>query len=127
MSDDSATGVSQVFVAAGVIAVEMSVDQKGRSAATKLFHLRQDCLGQRGELVVDHEGAVFADQHADVAAFTGQHMDGIAYLDAIDLLCSGGSGECQRRQGANQWNKAHRLVLDMGDCFTLDHNPPAHH
>ena len=60
--------VGEVLVAAHVVAVAMGIDDEADFAVIEFGNPRDDALGERRELIVDHDDPVCADRQPDVAA-----------------------------------------------------------
>ena len=61
MRHDDCAGFAEVLIPADVITVPVCVDEKPHGLISERAHRSEDLLGQRRELIVDHERAVFAD------------------------------------------------------------------
>ena len=85
MRHDQRTRLAEVFVTAGMIAMEMGIDQVLRRIAAGRLDRGNDFFGQRRELVIDHEAAVAAVEQADITALPGQHIDIATYLRGHDF------------------------------------------
>ena len=72
-------------VASGVVAVPVGVDEELQLAVMDLCGRGADLVGQRRELIVDHQDAVVADEQADVAAGTFEHVDIARDVSTLDL------------------------------------------
>lgn len=75
MGKDQYTGLAEVFVTAGVISVEMCVDQEPDRLVADCRDRGRDTVGEWRELIVDHEHAVLTREHTDIAALANQHVD----------------------------------------------------
>jgi len=75
----------EVLVAAGVIAVEMRVDEilhgQRRDRLDSCFNF----LGQRRELPIHHDDAVAANRNGDVPACAFEHVGVVAEIGGFDL------------------------------------------
>ena len=85
MGHDDRSGGAQGFVAAGVIAVPVRVQNELHIRVTDRCHRSHDLLVQRGKLVVDQERAVLTDTESQVAARAHEHVDAGADFDRPDL------------------------------------------
>ena len=72
-------------VAAGVIAVEVRVDQILDRQRRDRFDGGLDLVVQRRELAVHHDDAVGADRDRDVAALAFEHIGVVAEIGGLDL------------------------------------------
>jgi hypothetical protein len=75
----------QVLVAAGVIRVDVRVYHETDWTIGDLSDRRDDLLGERRELRVDHQDAVWTGQHADRAALTVERVEVAGDLRRLDL------------------------------------------
>ena len=67
--------LAEVLVAAGVVAVHVRVDEIPDAAVGDLLDRRDDLVGERRELRVDHEHAVGPGEHADRAALSFERVE----------------------------------------------------
>ena len=112
--DDGALA-SEDLVSAGVIAVEVRVEDEPDRLVGDCLEGFLDLRCQGRELVVDDDDAVLAGRDADVAARTGQHVDRAGHrlgldLDLAEVLVLGkrGSGE-EERSEENSLAHGHEL------------------
>ena len=70
---------AEVFIAAGVVAVDVGVDKEADLAVTEGAYGGHDLVRQGCELVVDHDHAIFPDGQADVATGAFQVIDTALY------------------------------------------------
>ena len=76
---------SEVLVAPGVVPMPMRVEHEADGLGRNRPDGRKNLVGQRRELVVDHENAVLADEHPDVPALAEQHVHARGDLLRLDL------------------------------------------
>ena len=77
--------LGEVLVAAGVIRVDVSIDQKADRLIRDLMNRRHNLLAQRRKLAVHHENAVRPNQDADGAALPLERIEIIGQLGGLDL------------------------------------------
>ena len=85
LGDDSGPVLLERLVSAGVIAMEMRVDQILDRQRRDRADRRLDLVVQRRELPVHHDDAVAADRDRDVAALSFQPIGIVAEVDGLDL------------------------------------------
>ena len=123
---DQRAGLAEVLVAAGVVAVPVGVHHEPDRLRGHGPNGGQDLLGQRGELIVDDEGAVIPHRKADVAALSEQHVEAGSERHGPDLdrvpvgllllreqRSGQGSGQGQRH-GAGREEEPHRGASERG-------------
>ena len=90
-------GLAEILVAAAVIEMPVSVDQKAHRRGTHGGHRGDDLVGQRGKLIVDQDGAVGPVRNPDVAARAKQHCDAGSQRLGLDFDLR--KIRCLRRNG----------------------------
>ena len=77
--------LGEILVAAGVVRVNVRVDQKSDGAIRDLLDGRGDFLAQGRELSVHHEDAVRPREHANRSALTLERVKIVGQLGGLDL------------------------------------------
>ncbi len=113
MREDGGAAPAPRLVPAGVVEVVVRVDDEAhlaRLALGELGDLRGDAVCELGELVVDHDRAIRADEQRDVAARAGEHVQPAAEIDVlhdgvleVDLRVG---GEAEHRGGRRPCGQA---------------------
>ena len=85
MGHNEDTGLAEILVAAGMIAMPVGVDHIFHRFGTKILHGGVDLAGQRGKLVVDQHSAIGTIRNADIAAGAEQYGDSIRQRLGLDL------------------------------------------
>jgi hypothetical protein len=90
MGDNLDPGRAENLVAAGVVPVEMGVDQETHRLIGDGLDLVEDRRRVGCELIIDHEDPVGTDGDANIAALPLNHVN--AFGDAGNLLRAGDAG-----------------------------------
>src|SRR6185437_2884676 len=77
--------LAEMRIAAGVVAMPVGVDHEFDRLVCDALECRLDFVGERQELIVNHDDAVVAHAGANVAAQTLQHVDGSGNFLNFDL------------------------------------------
>ena len=85
LSDDGDAALGKEFVPAGVVAVEMRVDEIFDRFVRDRFDGGLDLVVQRRVLAVHHDDAVFPYRHGDISALAFEHVDVVAEVGGLDL------------------------------------------
>ena len=107
MGEDHGAALAEILVSAGMVAMPMSVDDEADGIAVERRDRGGDLVGQRRELIVDDDVAVFAIGQADIAACAEQDGDAGREtldldLDLVEILCRGGRGEERSSEGKSK-------------------------
>jgi hypothetical protein len=91
------------IVSADVIRMQISVDDITKRTGRELADLRHDFWRQRGVPGIDHQHALAADLHRDVAASARKHVNVMLHrlrmdLNAVEIRRLRGSREGTRNQ-----------------------------
>ena len=92
--DDGDAVLGERFVAAGMVAMKMRVDEIFDRLVRNRRNRGLDLVMQRRELAVDHDDPVFRHRHGDVSALAFEHIDVVAEIGGLDLDL----GEIRRRR-----------------------------
>src|SRR5579862_476246 len=84
VGDDRGVG-SELGVAAGVIAMKMSVDNELEGFVRDSFQGGFDFWSERRELVVNNHDAIFTNRNANIPARALQHIDIACHLGDLDF------------------------------------------
>jgi hypothetical protein len=123
MRDDHRAGLAQRLVAAGVVAVPVSVDDVLDVAAARAAHGREDLGVERRVLRVDEHGPIRTGRQPDIAAVAHQHEDVAGELLRLDrngrrvLLCQCRHAAQGRRDAEHQVLVDHALVPPLAWFF----------
>ena len=105
--DGHAEGL-EVFITAGMITMDVAVDQETQRMAVDGPDRRVDLIGEGCKLVIDHQDAIGTGQHADVATGAFEHIDIVGDGDGFDpdgvevLLGLGKAKSKDKKNGSRQ-------------------------
>src|SRR5215470_11001561 len=85
LCDDGGAVLLEVRISAGVVAVEMGVDDVFDRQRRDRLDGGFDLVGQRRKLRIHHDDAVCADRNRDIAALALEHIGVVAKVGGLDL------------------------------------------